>query len=277
VLEIGTGTGSLTALIAAEAGAVISVELDPRLHQLALEELSETPNVTLLKQDALKSKNKIDPHVLKLVEEQLALIPGSRLKLVANLPYNIATPVLANLLNIPAYQHDAQASVPLLPESQRPPYQHDAQASVPLLPVSMTVTIQKEVAQRILASPSSKDYGALSIWIQSQCEVELIRELPPTVFWPRPKVSSAIIQLRPQPALRKAIGDLDFFHSFVRAIFCHRRKLLRSELITSFKQLSKQQIDEILLEQGFAADARAEQLSWQQMLSLSVAVKQRLP
>jgi len=246
VLEVGTGTGSLTALIAAQAGAVVSVEVDARLHQLALEELSDTPNVTLLLRDALKSKSKIDPGVLQLISERMAEISGSRFKLVANLPYNIATPVLSNLL------------------------------STPVIPVSMTATIQKEVAERILARPSTKDYGALSIWIQSQCEVELIRELPPTVFWPRPKVSSAIIQIRPQPAMRSAIADLEWFHSFVRAIFCHRRKLLRSELVSTFKQLNKPQIDEILSDQQLAADARAEQLTWQQMLRLSAAVKQRL-
>ena len=246
VLEVGTGTGSLTALLAARAGAVVSVELDPNLHQLALEELADADNVALLRQDALKNKNQIDPHVINLLQEKMAAIPQSRFKLAANLPYNIATPVLSNLL------------------------------STPMIPVSMTATIQKEVAERILAAPSTKNYGALSIWIQSQCEVELIRELPPTVFWPRPKVSSAIIQIRPQAAMRAAIGDLEFFHTFVRAIFCHRRKFLRSELISSFKQLSKPQIDKILAELGFASDARAEQLTWQQMLALSAAVRRRL-
>jgi len=246
VLEVGTGTGSLTALLAARAGAVVSVELDPHLHQLALEELCEKPNITLLRRDALKSKNKIEPSILELIEERISQIPGGVFKLVANLPYNIATPILSNLL------------------------------STSITPHSMTATIQKEVAERIMARPSSKSYGALSIWIQSQCEVELIRELPPTVFWPRPKVSSAIIQIRPQPSMRAAIKDHDAFHSFVRAIFCHRRKLLRSELITSFKQLTRQQVDEILQEQGFAADARAEQLTWQQVLGLHDAVQRKM-
>src|SRR6185295_11188486 len=158
VLEVGTGTGSLTALIAERAAAVVSVELDPQLHQLASEELYGFQNVTLLKQDALKNKNNFDPRVLEALHQRLDEHRHSRLKLVANLPYSIATPVVSNLL-----------------ASSRPP-------------ASMTVTIQKEVADRLTARPSTKDYGALSIWIQCQCRAQVLRTLPPSVFWPRPKV-----------------------------------------------------------------------------------------
>ena len=164
VLEVGTGTGSLTALLAQQAAAVVTVEIDPLLFQLASEELHRFDNVVMLHLDALKNKNRLNPLVLEAVAAQLAATPGRRLKMVANLPYNIATPILGNLLG------------------QETP------------PQTMTVTIQMELAERIAARPGSKDYGALSIWIQAQCRVEILRILPPDVFWPRPKVSSAFLK-----------------------------------------------------------------------------------
>ena len=158
VLEVGTGTGSLTGMMARFAAHVVSVEIDWQLHQLARESLEAFDNITLLKQDALKNKNHMHPVLLETIRDQLTM--GRRFKLVSNLPYNIATPVLSNLLG-----------------EEAPPH-------------SMTATIQKELADRIVAQPRSKDYGALSVWMQSQCDVELVRILPPTAFWPRPKVQS---------------------------------------------------------------------------------------
>jgi 16S rRNA (adenine1518-N6/adenine1519-N6)-dimethyltransferase len=247
VLEIGTGTGSLTALLAARAAAVVTVEIDPQLYQLASEALIDCRNVTMLRQDALKSKSQFHPLVLAAVREQLGERPNCRLKVAANLPFNIATPVLSNLL------------------------------CTDLLPVTMTVTIQKELADRITASPCTRDYGALSIWIQSQCETRLVRELPSTVFWPQPKVESAILQILPDAGKRARIPDLAFFHSFVRSMFFHRRKFLRSELLSAFKnQLDKAAADAILQEQVLEGNARAEELSVEAMLALSEAVRRRL-
>src|SRR5215468_2595803 len=137
ILEVGTGTGSLTAMMAAQAAAVVTVEIDGHLFELASEQLIDLPNVTMLKLDALKNKNTIDDLVMYAVGQHLAADPGRRFKLVANLPYNIATPLLSNLL---LARH---------------------------VPESMTVTIQKELAERIIAPPSTKDYSALSVWIQS--------------------------------------------------------------------------------------------------------------
>src|SRR5204863_3497697 len=114
--------------------------------------------------------------------------PDSRFKLVANLPYNIATPILSNLLTAsPA-------------------------------PLSLTATIQKELADRIVAPPGTKDYSALSIWMQSLCAIEIVREMRPQVFWPRPKVHSAIIHILPNPGKRAALTDPAFFHEFVRSL-----------------------------------------------------------
>jgi 16S rRNA (adenine1518-N6/adenine1519-N6)-dimethyltransferase len=240
VLEIGTGTGSLTALMAAKAAAVVTVELDPRMFQLAGEHLFGLDNVTMLQTDALKNKNHFNPQVLEAVKSQLDAASGRRLKLVANLPYNIATPVIANLLAEP-----------------RPPE-------------TMTVTIQKELAERIVAAPSTKDYGALSIWIQSQCRAEILRNLPPSVFWPRPKVFSCFVQITVDEKLRGRIVDLNFFHEFVKAMFQHRRKFLRTQLLLAARdRLDKTGADAILERLGLDPHARAEQLNVETMVGLS--------
>ena len=178
VLEVGTGTGSLTALMAERAAAVVTVEIDAHLFELASEQLIDLPNVTMLQFDALRNKNNFDDRVMDAVGEHLTAAPDRRFKLVANLPYNIATPVISNLL---LARH---------------------------VPHSMTVTIQKELADRIIAAPSTKDYSALSVWIQSQCTAEIVRLMPPSVFWPEPKVTSAILHIVVDPAKRARIKDL---------------------------------------------------------------------
>jgi 16S rRNA (adenine1518-N6/adenine1519-N6)-dimethyltransferase len=247
VLEVGTGLGSLTALMAPRAGHVITVEIDKHLQQLAMEVLHQFDNVTLLGQDVLKNKNNLHPTVLGTIQSELDKVSQRQLKLAANLPYCVATPIIANLL------------------------------STPVTPVSMTVTIQKELADRITAKPRTKDYNALSIWLQSQCRTETLRILPPTVFWPRPKVDSAIVQIIPDAEKRARIPDLAFFHSFVRAMFFHRRKFLRSVLLSAMKdRLSKPEADAILAAQQLGPDARAEQLDVDRMLALCEAVRQQV-
>jgi 16S rRNA (adenine1518-N6/adenine1519-N6)-dimethyltransferase len=247
VLEVGTGTGSLTVLLAREAAFVVTAEVDRQLFTLAAEELADLENVEMLQLDVLKNKNTLRAEVLDRVEARLAVDPARRFKVVANLPYNIATPILTNLLARP-----------------RPPQ-------------SMTVTIQKELADRIVARPGTKDYGALSIWVQSQCHAEIVRIMAPSVFWPRPKVSSAIVQIVFKEKRRAAIDDLPFFHDFVRAMFFHRRKLLRSELLAAFKKrLDKPAVDRIITGLELPPDARAEQLSVGQMRALCHAVREEL-
>jgi 16S rRNA (adenine1518-N6/adenine1519-N6)-dimethyltransferase len=244
VLEVGTGTGALSALMAPRAAAVITVEIDPQLYQLASEELFGFDNVVMLAQDALRNKSHFDDRVIAAVQEQLAAAPGRRLKLVANLPYSVATPVVANLL------------------------------ASSIVPATMTITIQRELADRIAAPEGTKDYGALSVWVQSQCRVELVRLLGPTVFWPRPKVTSAILQIELDPNLRDRIDDLSFFQEFTRSLFFHRRKFLRSVLLSVWKgRLDKPEVDAILAECGLAPELRAEQLSVETILQLSRAVR----
>ncbi len=252
VLEVGTGTGSLTILMAAAAAAVVTVELDRQLFQLASEELHSLDNVHMLQLDALKNKNNFNPAVIEEVAKHLAVDPRRRLKLVANLPYSVATPIISNLL-----------AENLLP------------GDVP--PHSMTVTIQKELADRIVAEPGTSEYAALSIWIQSQCRAEIVRIMPPSVFWPRPKVHSAIMHIANDTQRRDRIPDRTFFHQFVRSMFFHRRKFLRSVLISAVKdKLEKPDVDRILHQVGLDPTLRAEQLDVETMLRLSETVRQAM-
>jgi 16S rRNA (adenine1518-N6/adenine1519-N6)-dimethyltransferase len=247
VLEVGTGTGSLTALMAPRAGHVVSVETDHQLHQLATEELIDAENVTLLHQDVLRNKNNIHANVIETVQTKLAHIAGGRFKLVANLPYSIATPLISNLL------------------------------LTPIVPSLMVVTIQKELADRIVAVPQTKDYGSLSVWVQSVCSAEIVRVLPPTVFWPRPKVFSAIIRIEPHDVWREEIPDLPMFHQFVREMFFHRRKFLRSVMISAFKnRLKKANIDAVMARMELGPDARTEQLSVAGLKELYTCVRDEL-
>ena len=246
VLEVGTGTGSLTGLLAAKARHVVTVEIDQHLHQMAQEELEDHENITFLHQDALKNKNNFAPEVLETVQAQIERYPGAVFKLAANLPYNVATPIISNLLRCP------------------------------IVPESMTVTIQKELGDRLVAEPNSKDYGALSIWVQSLCDVRIVRVMAPTVFWPRPKVDSAIVHMAYRPDKRQQIPDLEFFHTFVRRIFFHRRKYLRSVAISAFKrELEKSDVDEVLESQQLGPQARTEQLSLPQLQQLCEAFRQK--
>ena len=232
-LEVGTGTGSLTGLIAQKAGRVITVEIDQNLWQLAQEELAGFNNITFLQQDALRNKNNLNPILIDTIRQAMSEIEGARLKLVANLPYNVATPLISNLLTLDEF-----------------------------VPTSMTVTIQKELAERIVARPGTKDFGALSLWIQAQCNPEIVRIMSPKVFWPRPKVDSAIIHIETDTAKRNRIPDLAYYHRFVRSLFIHRRKLLRGVLVSVFKnELSKHEIDTVLEGINLTGSIRAEQLA----------------
>lgn len=245
VLEVGTGLGSLTAKMAPLAAHVVTVEIDPRLYQLASEQLVDAPHVTMLQTDALRNKNHLSQEVMDTLHATLRGVPGAQLKLVANLPYNIATPILSNLLTFDP------------------------------VPVSMTATVQKELADRINAEPGVKDYSALSVWMQALCYCRVVRIIPPQCFWPKPKVHSAIVHIVPSAAKRARVKNLEFFHTFVRTLFQHRRKFLRGVLGSMFKdRLPKGDIDALLAGFALAPDARAEQLPVEMLIALSDACDQ---
>jgi 16S rRNA (adenine1518-N6/adenine1519-N6)-dimethyltransferase len=238
-LEVGSGTGSLTARLTEQAGAVVSVEVDPAFASLTAEAVADHPNVVLLHADVLKNKNELNPAVLDAVPELGAKAGTKRTKLVANLPYAVAVPVLSNLL-------------------------------LSRLPVErMVVTVQWEIAERLLARPGTKDYGALAVLVQSLAHVELVRQLPPAAFWPRPQVSSAIVLVRPDAAMRQHVGDPPRFRNFLRDLYVHRRKNLRGALVSMpGAKFDKAEVDARLAGLGIEGTVRAETLGKEEHLRL---------
>jgi 16S rRNA (adenine1518-N6/adenine1519-N6)-dimethyltransferase len=243
VVEIGSGTGSLTARLAEQAGAVFSVEIDPNFHALARETVGERPNVRLVQADILKNKNTLNPNVLAQLAELGQQSGCTRLKMVANLPYAVATPVISNfLLSDITFER-------------------------------MVVMVQWEIAERLLAQPGSKDYGALAVLVQSLADVEAVRRhVPPAVFWPRPQVASGIICIRPNAAKRAHVGDPLRFRNFLRDLYSHRRKNLRGALagLPSGRH-EKAEVDRKLAELGLDGTGRAEELDLEQHLRLCKA------
>ncbi len=239
MLEIGTGTGSLTGRLAALAGGVLTVEIDPSFYELARDSLGHVDNVRMLKADVLRNKNHLNPDVLTELEELRQKYRPQRIKLVANLPYAVATPVLSNLL---------LEGVDL---------------------ERLVATVQWEIAEKLIAIPSTKDYGALAVMMQSLADVEVLRKVPSAVFWPRPQVESGIVRITPNAEKRKRIPDVLRLRHFLRDLYAHRRKNLRGALISmTGHQHDKAVVDAKLAELGYAGTERAETLTIAQHLQL---------
>ena len=248
ILEIGPGAGALTAMMAEMGGTVVAVDIDPGMVGLTTDATAQYPGVRVILADVLKGKNKISPEVLDSLRSAVSAMPDRPFKLVANLPYNVATPVVSNLLVHPEFDIDL-----------------------------MVVTIQLELAQRMQAAPHTEHYSALSVTIQAQADVEIVRTLPPSVFWPRPKVESAIVAITPNKARREAIGDLPWFHSVVRKIFLHRRKNLRRVLYSLWRdRWEKSEVDALLESIGLTGEIRAESMNVEEFVALAEALKVRL-
>jgi 16S rRNA (adenine1518-N6/adenine1519-N6)-dimethyltransferase len=254
VLEVGSGTGGLTMRLLEQAGAVVSVEIDPAFHSLTEEAVAthfhlfspepgrggtSKENVRLLHADVLERKNALSGRVLQAVSELSGQAGTKRVKLVANLPYAVAVPVIANLL---------------LSE----------------LPVErMVVMVQWEIAERLTAPAGSHDYAALAVLVQSLAEVTIIRRVSPAAFWPRPQVDSAIVLIRPDEARRARVGDVQRFRAFLRDLYVHRRKNLRGALSgLPAGRMSKSEVDGRLAELGIDGTVRAEDLDLEQHLRL---------
>ncbi|MEI6256632.1 MAG: 16S rRNA (adenine(1518)-N(6)/adenine(1519)-N(6))-dimethyltransferase RsmA [Planctomycetota bacterium] len=258
VLEVGSGTGALTERLTRAAGRVVSAEIDARLAQLTRDRLLAGDfdgdllgRVTLVEGDVLASKHRFAPAVLAAIEAACVLQPGGRFRLVANLPYCVATPVISNLLASPR------------------PFD------------TATVTVQREMAERMIAPARSHDYNALSVWVGAQCRGEIVRILPPSVFWPRPKIESAIVHLELEPERRAKIVDLGRFHAFVREVFCHRRKLLRGVLVRlaggKQQDSARKTVARVYETLGFDEKVRAEEIAPDTFVRLEQTFYELLP
>ncbi len=199
VLEVGPGTGGLTDLLVGEARHVVCVEIDHRLITLLEDRFRHAENLTLITGDILQSKHRILSEVEKAIRGFVASRDGS-VKLVANLPYQAATPLVMNLLVD-------------FPQVRR-----------------LCFTVQAEVGERITSKPNCKAYGPLSVLAQTTCTIEVIARIGPRCFWPAPAVDSIMLRMDVRDDSRIAHSELPAFAAFVRSVFEHRRKQLRTVL-----------------------------------------------
>ena len=231
VLEIGPGIGTMTQYLAESARKVIAVEIDKNLIPILGETLAEYDNVTVINEDILK----LD--INRLVEEENA---GKPIKVVANLPYYITTPIIMGLF---------ESHVPLQ---------------------SITVMVQKEVADRMQVGPGSKDYGALSLAVQYYAKPYIAANVPPKCFIPRPGVGSAVIRLTRYEEPPVTVKDESLMFKLIRASFNQRRKTLQNGIANSPElPYSKAQVEKALEKMGLAANVRGESLTLAEFAKLS--------
>jgi len=231
VLEVGCGTGSLTEGLAERAGQVIAVEYDPRLAHIARTQLVDAANVEIINADVLSGKHTINANVLDALTAARRQHAG-RLLLAANLPYNVASPVMANLVTGPTVAD------------------------------AMYVTIQKEVAERMTAKPAMKAYGTMSILLQASGDIEVLRRLKPSVFWPAPKVESALVSFVRNPEKLTHVESMETLVSVVDLFVGHRRKTLRSCAKLASRQLSQiKDWPAVFAQSGIDTSLRPERLS----------------
>lgn len=239
VLEVGPGSGLLTATLAATGARVLAVEYDRKLAALVREETAALPNVEILEADILAGKRRLNPDVLARLDALLAGADGA-LKCVSNLPYNIASPFVANLCA------DAR------------PWERGV------------FMVQLEEAQRFVAGPGEAQYGALSVTVQAATrEVCIQREMPPQVFWPRPRVRSAVVALEFRPAAERTALPWTALRRLTAAIFTARRKTLRNALKGLFGKGERARGEAFLAQAGIDPDRRGESLPPAEMIRLA--------
>ena len=238
VLEIGPGIGTMTQYLCEHARAVAAVEIDKNLIPILGDTLGAYDNVEIINQDILK----VD--IRKLAEEKNG---GRPIKVVANLPYYITTPIIMGLF---------ESHVPI---------------------DSITVMVQKEVADRMQVGPGTKDYGALSLAVQYYAAPEIVAIVPPNCFMPRPKVGSAVIRLTRHKEPPVQVEDEKLMVRIIRASFNQRRKTLANGLKNSGElTLSKEVIEESITELGVPVTIRGEALSLAQFAELSNIILKKM-
>lgn len=231
VLEIGPGIGTMTQYLCENAREVTAVEIDKKLIPILEDTLGSYDNVTVINEDILK----VD--IGKLAEEKNG---GKPIKVVANLPYYITTPIIMGLF---------ESHVPI---------------------DSITVMVQKEVADRMQVGPGTKDYGALSLAVQYYAKPEIVANVPPNCFMPRPKVGSAVIRLTRHEKTPVEVEDEKLMFRIIRASFNQRRKTLVNGLNNAPDiPVSKENIAKAIQELGVSESIRGEALSLEQFAKLS--------
>ena len=229
VLEVGTGTGVLTELLAQQAGHVVTVDLDERLQAAAAAELADFDNITFIRTDVLETKHRLSAAVTGAIESRLEH-SGEQLKIVSNLPYNIATPFILNTLESP-------------------------------LPVTlMVVMVQREAAERLAAASGTAAYGGASVIAQTLSEVAIAHRVPPTAFWPKPRVSSAILRIQPRRAKNSEPVDISALRSLTEILFQQRRKRVLSTVRKRLGARAHECFERIFAERAIRSDARPEEL-----------------
>jgi 16S rRNA (adenine1518-N6/adenine1519-N6)-dimethyltransferase len=216
ILEVGPGVGNLTRLLAhaASDGAVLAVDIDHKLLPAAQRHHAELTNVRWLNADVLAGKHALEPRVLEALRELSAAHPNGELKLVSNLPYNAASPLIAELL------------VEMWREVQAKSENRKSEIAF----TRLTFTVQWEVALRMTAQPGTRDYGPLGVLIQALADVEIVRKIPPGVFWPPPKIHSALVVVTPVVERMRRVADAPGVQVFLAGIFSHRRQTLGNAL-----------------------------------------------
>ena len=231
VLEIGPGIGTMTQYLAEQAGKVVTVEIDKALMPVLEETLAPYENVKVINADFLK----LD--VMELAQE---LGGGRPIKVVANLPYYVTTPIIMSLF---------ESGAPL---------------------ESITIMVQKEVAERMQVGPGTKDYGALSLAVQYYAKPEIVANVPPNCFMPRPSVGSAVIRLTRHQVPPVNVKDESHMFSLIRASFNQRRKTLANGLSNApHLGLSRARVEEELDKMGLSLTIRGEALTLEQFAELS--------
>ncbi len=238
VLEIGPGIGTMTQYLCERAREVVAVEIDKNLIPILSDTLKNYSNVTVINEDILK----LD--ICKLAEEKNQ---GKPIKVVANLPYYITTPIIMGLF---------ESHVPI---------------------DSITIMVQKEVAERMQEKPGSKEYGALSLAVQYYAKPEIVANVPPNCFMPRPNVGSAVIRLIRHEKPPVEVEDEKLMFRIIRASFNQRRKTLANGLNNSPEiHLPKEVIQESIVSLGVPENIRGEALSLEQFAELSNEIGQRM-
>lgn len=236
IIEVGPGIGTLTRELASRADKLMAVEIDRNLIPILADTLGDYKNVKIVNEDIIKAD------IRGLIDENL---DGGPVKLVANLPYYITTPIIMRFL-----EEDINVT-------------------------DIVVMVQKEVAERMNAQPGGKDFGALSVAVQYYCDTEIVAKVPRHLFVPQPNVDSIVIALRVRPERKYKVDDEALFFRVVKAAFGQRRKTLLNS-ISSMGTLSKDGVKEALLEAGIDEKRRGETLSLDEFALLSNTIGSKL-